>query len=326
VGGHILYEIGSRVRIAVIAFAMTLCVQPAVSSPLLEVENFGSNPGHLQMFIHVPPDLPDDAPLVVVAHGCFQSARDVAENSGWVEMADTFKFALVLPQTSKVNEPAGGCFRTWQPEHQKRGAGEPLSVQEMVAWMLEHHPLDTDRVFMTGMSSGGLITGVMLATYPELFAGGALQSGYPYKCALSFEDLKPCAAGERELTAEAWGDLVRSASPNYSGPRPVVSIWHGDSDPLISPVNLSLQVEQWAEVMGIDPIADEIEMIEGNERQRFNDPAGHQMVETYLIRGMEHAMAVNPDGAPRCGVAAPFFAGTGICSALWIARWFGIIR
>jgi poly(3-hydroxybutyrate) depolymerase len=105
-----------------------------------------------------------------------------------------------------------------------------------------------------------------------------------------------------------------------------VSIWHGDADTLLLPVNLSLQMEQWTQVAAIDQIPDEVDLIAGNVRQRYDDPAGRQMVETYMIRGMGHAVAVSPGGTPRSGVAGPFFADADICAARWIARWFGITR
>jgi poly(hydroxyalkanoate) depolymerase family esterase len=278
------------------------------------------------MFVHVPHDLVGRAPLVVVAHACFQSAQEVADGSGWVEIADTYKFALLFPQTSTANEPKGGCFRTWYPDHQRRGAGEPRSIEQMITWMIRHYRLDPRRVFIAGMSSGGLLASVMIATYPDLFAAGALQSAYPYRCATTFEELKPCAAGERELTGQTWGDLARSAYPHYPGPRPRVSIWHGDADTLILPVNLRLQLEQWTAVAGVDQDADELDFVNGHVRRRYNDAGGHQVVETYVIEGMGHAVAVSPDGTPRCGIARPFFADANICAALWISRWFDIVR
>jgi len=318
------HENGSSLRTAIICGAALLIAPPALSTSLREIQEFGSNPGNLRMLIHVPEGILEHSPLVVVVHGCFQSAREVADSSGWVETADTHRFALLFPETSSDNEPKGGCFRTWQPDHQRRGAGEPLSMRQMISWMLENYPLDPSRVFITGMSSGGLMSGVMLATYPEVFAGGALQSAYPYKCATSFDDLLPCSQGQRTLTPEAWGDLVRSGHPGYSGPRPRVSLWHGAADPLILPVNLRLQVEQWTDVAGVDRTADELDWIDGHLRTRFNHPTGHRAVETYMIRDMEHAIAVNPNGTPPCGVARPFFADAHICAAMWIARWFDI--
>jgi len=295
-------------------------------SRLRTVDSFGSNPGNLELLTYVPAELSEGAPLVVVAHGCFQTALVLAQSSGWVEMAERYRFALLFPQTSKDNEPFGGCFRTWVPEHQRRDAGEPLSIRQMIAWMLATHRLDPRRVFMVGMSSGGLLTEVLLATYPELFAAGAVQSAYPYNCASQFEDLKTCSAGQRELAGDAWAQLVLDAYPGYSGPRPRVSLWHGEADPLLLPVNLELETEQWTRVLGVDREPDEIEEIAGHRRERFSDAAGNARVETYLVRGMEHAIAIDPDGTPQCGSTAPFITDADICSALWVARWFGIAR
>src|SRR5258708_3836967 len=100
-------ESGLYAPVMAAGFAALLLSPSAMSVPLREVEGFGSNPGHLRMFTHVPRDAPKPAPLVVVAHGCFQSAQDVADHSGWIEMADTYKFVLLFPQTSKDNEPKG---------------------------------------------------------------------------------------------------------------------------------------------------------------------------------------------------------------------------
>ncbi|MCB1009936.1 MAG: PHB depolymerase family esterase [Acidobacteria bacterium] len=298
----------------------------AAPNPLLEVESFGSNPGRLEMYVHLPPGTVAGAPLVVVAHGCFQTARQVAASSGWVELADRHRFALLFPQTSKENEPMGGCFRTWQPQQTRREGGEPVSIRQMIEWMLETYRLDARRVFVTGMSSGGLVTNVLLATYPELFAAGASLSGYPYDCADSFETVKSCCAGERPLDSEAWAKLVLDARPGYAGPRPRVAIWHGDADTLLLPVNLRLQMEQWTRVLGVDQVPDEVDSIGGHLRERFSDASGEPVVETFLIHGMGHALAVDPDGTPACGATGDYFSDVDLCAALWIARWFGIVR
>ena len=48
-------------------------------------------------------------------------------------------------------------------------------------------------VYVTGLSAGGGMTAVMLAAYPELFAGGAIIAGIPYKCANdAIEALSQC--------------------------------------------------------------------------------------------------------------------------------------
>lgn len=299
---------------------------PALAADLTEVPEFGSNPGHLRMFTFVPQDLPARAPLVVLAHGCLQGAADIARMSGWTDLAAAHRFALVLPQTSRENEPFAGCFRTWLPAHQERGAGEPLSVEQMVQWMIGHHDLDRHRVYVTGLSSGGQLTNVMLATYPELFAAGAPQSATPYKCAMSFQELAPCTQARIVHSREEWGALALSGRPGYTGPRPRVAIWHGSADPLLLVRNVNLQMEQWTFALGIDDIPDDVIPQQGRSRLVYRDASGAARLETDVIRGMGHAMAIDPDAAPvRCGELLPYAEDVGICASREIAEWFGIV-
>ena len=297
----------------------------AQATALTEIQSFGSNPGNLKMFVFVPDALPPNAPLVVVAHGCMQTAQEIADVSGWSDLAEAKGFAIVYPQTSRENDSFAGCFRTWLPEHQERDKGEPLSVVQMVQWMLSHHSLDARKVFMTGMSSGGHLTNVMLATYPDLIAAGAPQSSFPYKCALSFADVDPCCGGLITHTRKEWGDLARSGYPQYQGTRPRVSIWHGMEDPLLQVVNLDYQLEQWTSALDIDGKADDFKLADGYAGIQYEDASGTPLVETFRIPRLGHAVALDlRAGSPKCGQAGPYSADVHICAATWIARWFGI--
>ena len=298
----------------------------ARAAALQEITQFGSNPGALKMLVQVPEGLPPHAPLVVLAHGCFQNAQDIADMSGWSELASAHRFALLLPQTSTANESMGGCFRTWLPAHQHRDGGEPLSVAQMVQWMLEHHSIDPRKVFMTGLSSGGLLTNVMLATYPDVFAAGAPQAAYPYQCATSFADVAACCLGQKRRTSSEWGDLVRSGFPGYRGTRPRVFIWHGSADPLLHVINLTDQLKQWTNVAGIDDVPDEVKLTGGYARYVYADSAGRPKVETVTIPGMTHGVAIDPTGKRfKCGAVRPYALDVGVCAAEVIAQSFGIL-
>jgi len=314
--------------VATLLFASGLGLVPRVqAAQLAEIQAFGSNPGNLKMFVFVPEALPPNSPLVVVAHGCMQTAQEIADISGWSELAEAQRFAIIYPQTSRENDSFAGCFRTWLPEHQERDRGEPLSVVQMLQWMFSHHSLDPRKVFITGMSSGGHLTNVMLATYPELFAAGAPQSSFPYKCALSFADVDPCCRGLVTHTREEWGDLARSGNPQYQGTRPRVSIWHGMEDPLLQVVNLDYQLEQWTSALGIDGMADDFKLADGYAGILYEDASGTALVETFKIPRLGHAVALDlRASSPKCGQAGPYSADVHICAATWIARWFGIVR
>lgn len=315
-----------RRLIAAILFALLVPLAAAAQErPLASVADFGANPGKLELFHYVPAGLKRGAPLVVVVHGCTASAREIGATTGWLALADRYRFAVLLPQTSKANEPLGGCFRSWEPGHQARGGGEPRSIRSMIGWMQARFGTSPRRTFITGMSSGGHVANVMLAAYPELFAAGAPQSSFPYGCAQMLADLRPCALGNVVRTPGEWGDLVRAAYPGYRGVRPRVQIWHGADDRLIFPAGLDQQAMQWADVLGAGA-AEEAPALLGNRVTVWRDRRGRIVLETVRVAGLGHAVAADPGNGPRqCGAIGPYAVDADLCAAWWIARFFGIV-
>jgi poly(hydroxyalkanoate) depolymerase family esterase len=115
-------------------------------------------------------------------HGCTQTAAGYDMGAGWSEMADRHGFALLFPEQQRQNNP-NLCFNWFSPQDNRRGSGEALSIRQMIAAVAGAHPIDPARIFVTGLSAGGAMASVMLATYPEVFAGGAIIAGLPYGCA-----------------------------------------------------------------------------------------------------------------------------------------------
>ena len=76
---------------------------------LREIRAFGSNPGALRMFSYLPPHLSAESALVVVLHGCTQTAASYDLGAGWSTLADRYGFALLLPEQQRSNNP-NGCF------------------------------------------------------------------------------------------------------------------------------------------------------------------------------------------------------------------------
>ena len=144
----------------------------AGSSPLQEVTGFGSNPGNLRMLAFVPAQWQQPRALVVVLHGCGQTAAAYDLGAGWSTLANHYGFALLMPEQQRINN-ANTCFNWFNPEDIARDTGEARSIREMVAHMARTHGIDPRRVFITGLSAGGGMTSVMLAVYPEVFAAGA---------------------------------------------------------------------------------------------------------------------------------------------------------
>lgn len=310
-------------RRLVLAFLLCLAAFAGPAFAQTEVTGFGSNPGNLRMFKYVPSGLPAGAPMVVALHGCAQTASNYDAETGWQLFADRYKFALLLPQQQSANN-SSSCFNWFEPGDTARGQGEALSIKQMVDRMVADHGVATARIYVTGLSAGGAMTSVLLATYPDVFAGGAILSGLPYRCATTQSAAFSCMNPGTDLTPAQWGDKVRAAS-TWTGPWPIVSIWHGDADYTVRPMNLTEIMEQWTNVHGIDQAADVSDTVAGYPHKVYKDAAGIARVETYTITGMGHGTPVDPGtGESQCGTAGAYILDVNICSSYYIARFFGL--
>src|SRR5213595_2635394 len=106
--------------------------------------------------------------------------------------------------------------------------------------MVEHaiatFAADRRKVFVTGLSAGGGMASVMLATYPEVFAGGAIIAGLPYGVASNVREALSGMFQSPSRPAGELGELVRNAS-SHRGPWPKISVWHGSADRTVNPAN-----------------------------------------------------------------------------------------
>ncbi|WP_163868662.1 PHB depolymerase family esterase [Myxococcus eversor] len=295
---------------------------------LTQVTGFGSNPGNLAMYRHVPTGVPANAPLVVVLHGCTQNATGM-EASGWTAAANVYKFYVVYPQQSSGNN-ATSCFNWFEPGDIARGSGEALSIKQMVDAMKAAYSIDASRVYVVGFSAGGYMAPALLATYPDVFSAGAINAGGPYKCATSMNAAFSCMSPGADKTPAAWGDLARSGYSGYTGPRPPVSIWYGTSDFTVRPMNGTEAMEQWTNVHGIDQTPDTTETVSGFPHKVYRDGAGRALVETWEITGMGHAVAFDaqynfPGSTTACGSVGGFVTDMNICAVYHQAKFFGIV-
>jgi poly(hydroxyalkanoate) depolymerase family esterase len=293
------------------------------SSHLKEVRSFGANPGALRMFSYVPEVFKESLPLVVVLHGCKQTAASYDRGAGWSQLADRYGFALVLPQQQRSNNP-NNCFNWFLPGDIKRGLGEAHSIRQMIASMIADQDIDPRRIFVTGLSAGGAMTSVMLAAYPDLFAGGAIIAGLPYGSAGNVQEAFEAMFQSPSRPKEAWGNLVRAASP-HSGPWPRVSIWHGAADATVIPQNAAEIAKQWADVHGLQSNPTERSVVDGFPRAVWRNQAGEEVIESYAITGMAHGTPLAPgDAEGQAGVAGAFLLDVGISSSYHIAKFWEI--
>src|SRR5450631_4233569 len=288
---------------------------------LTEVTGFGSNPGALRMFKYVPAD-PQPA-LVVVLHGCTQTAVSYDFGAGWSTLADRHGFVLLLPEQQRANN-ANNCFNWFSAGDIERGRGEAMSIRCMVEKMIVDHGIDRRRVFVTGLSAGGAMTSVMLATYPEVFAGGAIIAGLPYGVASNMREALSGMFTSSARPAGELGDLVRKASDHH-GPWPKLSVWHGSADRTVNPANADEIVKQWLDVHQLPSAPMSEADVDGYPRQVWWSADGETIVESYTITDMAHGTPLGVgDNDERYGAQGAFLIEAGISSSYHIANFFGL--
>jgi poly(hydroxyalkanoate) depolymerase family esterase len=259
----------------------------------------------------------------VVLHGCGQTAAGYDLGAGWSTLAKRYGFALLMPEQQPSNN-AQGCFNWFNPEDTARDSGEPCSIRQMIARMVAEIGVDQRRIFVTGLSAGGAMTSVMLATYPEIFAGGAVIAGLPYGVASNVREALTGMSQSPSRPAGELGDLVRNAS-HHKGPWPKISVWHGSADRTVNPANASEIVKQWLDLHHL-PAAPMAEAdVDGYPRQIWWNADGETIVESYTITAMAHGTPLGiADNDERYGAQGAFLIEAGISSSYHIANFFGL--
>jgi poly(hydroxyalkanoate) depolymerase family esterase len=297
---------------------------PAASTALIELTDFGDNPGCLRAWYHVPRTVRKKPALVVVLHGCTQNAAGYDRGAGWSQLADEQGFVVLFPEQRRANN-MNLCFNWYEPAHSRRDAGEPLSIKHMIDAMIEQHDVDPARVFVNGLSAGGAMTSVMLATYPELFAGGAIIAGLPYGAATNVPEAFDRMRGHGGPGAAALAAAIRDASP-HRGAWPTVAVWHGSADHTVDAANGEAILAQWRSVHGVADRPDLSDTVDGYPHRVWHDARGRTAIESYVITGMGHGTPVATAGADGVGNGGAYMLEVGISSTRHIAASWGLIK
>ncbi|MFJ7244663.1 alpha/beta hydrolase family esterase [Kitasatospora sp. NPDC098652] len=287
---------------------------PAAAASLTRITAFGNNPTNLQMHVYVPNGVKPHPAILLALHGCQGSGPYMYSSTDFAGLADRYGFIVVYPSTS----PGGSCWDVSSDQALTRNGGsDPVGLMSMITYTEQHYGGNPGAVYVTGESSGGMMTNVMLADYPDVFKAGAAFMGVPYHCFHTGTVRGwngACAGGQVSMTAQQWGDLARRADPGYNGPRPRVQLWHGTADPILNQRNLGEETKQWTNVLGVGQTPSSTDTPAANwNRSRYADRSGRTQVETYSIVGAGHQLPIQ--GTPMAADAVHFMGLAGSSAA-----------
>ncbi|KAF9483097.1 acetyl xylan esterase [Pholiota conissans] len=240
-----MFRLLKSFRIALLSFTSVFAAQ----NSLQQGSNYGTNPTNVGMYVYRPTGLVANPALIVAVHYCSGTAQAYFSGTQYANLADTYKsFMVVYP-----NAPdSGGCWDVHTNATLTHNAGgDSLGIASMVRYAISNYGVNAARVYVTGTSSGGMMTNVLAGAYPDLFAAGVAYCGVPYAC-FSGPSMwnSQCAQGQLTKTPQQWGDLVRSGYPGYTGSRPKMQIWHGTADQTLNYNNFNEAIKEWTNVFG----------------------------------------------------------------------------
>jgi len=279
--------------------ASLLCLAGSASAASLQqVNNWGNQgmPADVNMYVYVPDKVASNPPVLTLIHYCGGTASAVfgqAQGGGIVKAADQYGFIMVVPSSGRCWDIVSNKTRT------RDGKGDSHAIRQMVKYALETYKGNPDRVYATGDSSGGMMTELLLAVYPDVFKAGSAFAGMPAGCRGANESgdgggySGACAGGNVTHTAKEWGDIARMLDPGYTGHRPRVQLVHGDADTTIKYPNHTEAIKEWSDVLGLNASPTSTDMgvqlgMHQATRQRWKNACGYVVLDAFTSIGGDH--------------------------------------
>ncbi|KAJ7025635.1 carbohydrate esterase family 1 and carbohydrate-binding module family 1 protein [Mycena alexandri] len=231
-----------------------------LTSTLQQVTNFGTNPTNVGMFVYKPTTVTAKPAVIIAIHYCTGTAQAYFTGSPYAQLADTNGFIVIYPSSPN----SGTCWDvSSKATLTHNGGGDSNGIASMVSYAIATYGADPTRIFVTGSSSGAMMTNVLCATYPELFRAATVYSGVAAGCFVSnFGGVdawnSSCAEGQVSATSAQWTSVVRAMFPGYTGGYPPiqrVQEYHGTIDTTLLPENLGEEIKEWAGIFGYNAAA-----------------------------------------------------------------------
>jgi poly(hydroxyalkanoate) depolymerase family esterase len=243
--------------------------------------------------LYVPAQRPEaPLPLIVMLHGCTQSADDFSAGTQMNRLAEEHGFLVVYPEQAHNANPSK-CWNWFKAQDQARENGEPSLIAGIVHEVASNHPVDRRRIFVAGLSAGAAMAVILGETYPELFAGVGAHSGLPFGSAHDIPSALAAMKGGKGRAAGLTGLTTSAAVPRKLTQAVPTIVFHGDRDHTVQPSNGAAIVEQAKDAHGsvLSPSTQRATTPGGRSYSRtvHADSNGRPHLESWTVHGAGHA-------------------------------------
>jgi poly(hydroxyalkanoate) depolymerase family esterase len=252
--------------------------------------SYGNQAGSRTYKLYVPSGYRGQAvPLVVMLHGCTQSPDDFAAGTRMNVLAEEHTCLVAYPaQAASAN--ASKCWNWFRPSDQQRGQGEPSLIAGITRQVMRDYAVDSQRVYVAGLSAGAAAAAIMGMTYPDLYAAIGVHSGLA--CGAASDLPSAFAAMQQGESAAGRGSDTASDVGGLRRLIPTI-VFHGDRDSKVHPRNGDWVIEQ----SRATPMADLRTTVQHGwapgghayRRTLHADARGQTILEQWVVHGAGHA-------------------------------------
>ncbi|WP_458478792.1 extracellular catalytic domain type 1 short-chain-length polyhydroxyalkanoate depolymerase [Paracoccus sp. T5] len=224
-------------------------------------------------------------PLLVMLHGCGQTADDFAKGTRMNALAEEFQMLVLYPEQAREAH-SNRCWNWFRRGDQGRGDGEPGLLADLTRAIIEKHPVDPARVYVAGLSAGASAALVLGNAYPDLFAAVGAHSGLPVGAA-------------RDSTSAMMAMGQGSPGNRPSAAIPTI-IFHGSDDKVVNPRNgRFIAIRALEPFRGLRNTQTRGQVPGGRHyiKTAYRKGQGRPVVEEWVIDGSGHAWS----GGSRAG-------------------------
>jgi poly(hydroxyalkanoate) depolymerase family esterase len=251
--------------------------------------SFSNSEGTRAYKLYIPSNPGDGLrPLIVMLHGCTQSADDFARGTRMNFVAEEQGCFVVYPEQPQAAN-ASKCWNWFRPGDQAHGKGEPSLITGITRQIIETQNIDPSRIYVAGLSAGGAAAAIMGEAYPDLYAAVGVHSG-----------LACGSAHDMTSAFNAMSGVGRNTGSRASASVKPTIVFHGDRDATVHPCNGAKVIARGSGDANLEMRTERKSSTKGHSFSHsvHRDASGLSVLELWELHGAGHSWSGgNPVGS-----------------------------
>lgn len=316
-------SIAAALSLAFVSSASALT--PGSGTWVQETATYGS-PNLQNAYVYVPKNaapavLGGKRALMLTLHGCGQTAPgNVTDKKfNWETTAEQYGMVVIaptVPSGTSSTRSSSGCW-DWFGSSHNRTSRDAVPLKKLLDAVIARSNLDidTNQIYVTGLSSGAAETHVLGCTFPDYFAGVGVNAGPALGSASTDIFADPKISASQIVT------YCKAMNGNAYNSHFNTQLWnsiHGSSDALVKPSHAPRNGEGMRSLYGTTSTAHSFTVPGDGVGTLYKDANGKERVSLISVTGMSHAW---PAGSGGSG-GGTYVVYNKVNYPVWITAWF----